>query len=46
MKILDWLRPGIKVKRFIMLAVMGMLLITFALAEILVNFREYEFKYT
>lgn len=45
MKILDWLRPGIKVKRFVILALMGILFITFALAEILVKSRQYEFKY-
>ncbi len=33
MKIIDWLRPGIKVKRWILLAAMGILFIAFALIE-------------
>ncbi|WP_125154018.1 gluconeogenesis factor YvcK family protein [Clostridium rectalis] len=33
MKIIDWLRPGIKVKRWVLLAAMGILFIAFALLE-------------
>lgn len=33
MKFLDWLRPGIKIKRWVMLAVLGLLLIIFGLVE-------------
>ncbi|WP_027625204.1 uridine diphosphate-N-acetylglucosamine-binding protein YvcK [Clostridium lundense] len=33
MKIIDWLRPGIKVKRWVLLAAMGILFIAFALIE-------------
>ena len=29
MKLIDWLRPGIKVKRWVLLAIMGILLIVF-----------------
>lgn len=34
MKFMDWMRPGIKVKRWIMLAIMGILLITQGLIEV------------
>lgn len=35
MKIIDWLRPGIKVKRWLTFGIMGIMLITFGLAEII-----------
>lgn len=35
MKLIDWLRPGIKVKRWVTFGVMGIMLITFGLAEII-----------
>ncbi len=41
MKMLDWLRPGIKVKRWIMLAFLGILLITMGVSYIL-NRAEYQ----
>lgn len=44
MKILDWLRPGIKVKRWILLGSMGILFIAFALLEF-VRHRLYSFYY-
>ncbi|WP_097027305.1 gluconeogenesis factor YvcK family protein [Clostridium peptidivorans] len=44
MKILDWLRPGIKVKRWILLGAMGILFIAFALLEF-VRHRLYSFYY-
>ncbi|NEZ46735.1 YvcK family protein [Clostridium niameyense] len=37
MKLMDWLRPGIKVKRWILLAVMGILLIVFGMLEFVRN---------
>lgn len=37
MKIVDWLRPGIKVKRWIMLGTMGILLIIFGMLEFVRN---------
>jgi hypothetical protein len=40
MKIVDWLRPGIKVKRWILLGFMGVLFITFGALEF-VNRRFY-----
>lgn len=33
MKIIDWMRPGIKVKRWIVLGIMGILLIVFGMLE-------------
>lgn len=44
MRILDWLRPGIKVKRWILLGAMGILFIAFALLEF-VRHRLYSFYY-
>lgn len=44
MKIIDWLRPGIKVKRWILLASMGILFIAFALIEF-VRHRLYSIYY-
>lgn len=44
MKIIDWLRPGIKVKRWISLAFMGILLISFGILEIN-TYRTYAIKY-
>ena len=35
MKIMDWFRPGIKVKRWVLLGIMGILLIFFGLLEVL-----------
>lgn len=37
MKLMDWLRPGVKVKRWILLAVMGILLIVFGMLEFVRN---------
>lgn len=37
MKLMDWLRPGIKVKRWVLLAVMGILLIVFGMLEFVRN---------
>lgn len=37
MKIIDWLRPGIKVKRWILLGAMGILLIIFGMLEFVRN---------
>ncbi|MHC1719958.1 MAG: uridine diphosphate-N-acetylglucosamine-binding protein YvcK [Clostridiaceae bacterium] len=44
MKINDWLRPGIKVKRWILLGLMGILFITFGVLEF-VNRRFYSIYY-
>lgn len=44
MKIVDWLRPGIKVKRWVMLGAMGVLFIIFGVIEF-VNRRFYSFYY-
>ena len=44
MKLIDWLRPGIKVKRWILLAIMGILLIAFGLLEF-VNHHLYSIYY-
>lgn len=44
MKIVDWLRPGIKVKRWILLGLMGILFITFGVLEF-VNRRFYSIYY-
>lgn len=33
MKFVDWIKPGIKIKRWIMLGIMGIMLISFALIE-------------
>jgi uncharacterized cofD-like protein len=35
MKIIDWLRPGINVKRWVLLGIMGILLIFFGLLEVI-----------
>lgn len=44
MKIVDWLRPGIKVKRWVMLGSMGILFIVFGILEF-VNRRFYSMYY-
>lgn len=44
MRIVDWLRPGIKVKRWVMLGAMGVLFIIFGVIEF-VNRRFYSFYY-
>ncbi|OBR91896.1 MULTISPECIES: gluconeogenesis factor YvcK family protein [Clostridium] len=44
MKIVDWLRPGIKVKRWVMLGAMGVLFIIFGVIEF-VNRRFYSLYY-
>ncbi|MFL0196062.1 uridine diphosphate-N-acetylglucosamine-binding protein YvcK [Clostridium sp. WILCCON 0269] len=44
MKIIDWFRPGIKVKRWVMLGVMGVLFIIFGVIEF-INRRFYSFYY-
>lgn len=44
MKIIDWLRPGIKVKRWVLLGVMGILLLIFGLLE-LERHRFYSIEY-
>lgn len=44
MKIMDWLKPGIKVKRWIAFGVLGILLIAFGFTE-LVNKRVYDIYY-
>lgn len=41
MKLIDWIRPGIKVKRWVMLGILGIMLITFGLAEIINKSRFY-----
>ncbi|AGK98361.1 gluconeogenesis factor YvcK family protein [Clostridium pasteurianum] len=46
MKIIDWIRPGIKVKRWVMLGIMGIMLITFGLAEIINKSRFYSYEYS
>ncbi|MDF2503658.1 gluconeogenesis factor YvcK family protein [Clostridium sp.] len=45
MKLLDWIRPGIKVKRWVMLGILGIMLITFGLAEIINKSRFYSKEY-
>lgn len=45
MKIVDWLRPGIKVKRWIMFAIMGLMFILFGLLQFL-KYRLYYYAYT
>lgn len=45
MKIIDWIRPGIKVKRWVMLGILGVMLITFGLAEIINKSRFYSMEY-
>ncbi|ADL50156.1 gluconeogenesis factor YvcK family protein [Clostridium cellulovorans] len=45
MKFLDWFRPGIKVKRWVFLASMGILFIAFGIAEIALRFRYYNGYY-
>ena len=44
MKIADWLKPGIKVKRWIVFGILGILLIAFGFTE-LVNKRAYFIEY-
>lgn len=41
MKIIDWLRPGIKVKRWVTFGIMGVMMIAFGLAEIINKGRFY-----
>ena len=41
MKIFDWLRPGIKVKRWVMLLTLGVLLITMGVVEYIEYGRTY-----
>ena len=45
MKIFDWLRPGIKVKRWGMLALMGILLITMGVVELVEKRWYYDSRY-
>ncbi|WP_010234832.1 gluconeogenesis factor YvcK family protein [Clostridium arbusti] len=45
MKLLDWIRPGIRVKRWVMLGILGIMLITFGLAEIINKSRFYSKEY-
>lgn len=45
MKIFDWLRPGIKVKRWVMLATMGILLIAMGLVEFVERGWVYDYRY-
>lgn len=44
MRIIDWLKPGVKVKRWILLGILGILLIAFGLIEF-VQHRLYYFMY-
>lgn len=44
MRIIDWLKPGIKVKRWIIFGILGVLLIAFGFTE-LVNRRLYDLYY-
>ena len=44
MKLEDWLKPGIKVKRWTIFGIFGVLLIAFGFTE-LVNKRLYDFSY-
>ena len=44
MKILDWLKPGIRVKRWLIFGILGILLIAFGFTE-LVNKRVYDIYY-
>jgi uncharacterized cofD-like protein len=44
MKLVDWVRPGIKVKRWVMLGIMGVMLITFALSEAINKGRFYYYS--
>ena len=44
MRILDWLKPGIKVKRWVAFGILGILLIAFGFTE-LVNRRIYDIYY-
>ena len=46
MKIIDWFRPGIKVKRWIMFGVLGIMMMTFGLSEAMRNSRYYSKEYT
>ncbi|PJI07834.1 MULTISPECIES: gluconeogenesis factor YvcK family protein [Clostridium] len=45
MKFIDWIKPGIKVKRWIMLGGMGVLFISFALAELITKGSYYSVYY-
>lgn len=45
MKFFDWLRPGIRIKRWIMLAILGVLLIVFGLVEDIKNGMYYSASY-
>lgn len=45
MKFFNWLRPGIKIKRWVMLAVLGLLLIIFGMVENIKNGRFYTTSY-
>ncbi|GKX68034.1 gluconeogenesis factor YvcK family protein [Inconstantimicrobium mannanitabidum] len=44
MRLIDWLKPGIKVKRWIVYAILGVLMIAFGLNELVVH-RVYYFSY-
>ena len=44
MKLLDWLKPGIKVKRWILFAILGILLIAFGFTELVMH-RVYDLAY-
>ncbi|AAK78492.1 putative cofD-like protein [Clostridium acetobutylicum] len=45
MKFIDWIKPGIKLKRWIMLGGMGVLFISFALAELITKGSYYNVYY-
>ncbi|URZ17935.1 gluconeogenesis factor YvcK family protein [Clostridium felsineum] len=45
MKFIDWIKPGIKLKRWIMLGGMGVLFISFALAELITKGSYYNLYY-
>jgi len=45
MKIFDWLRPGIKVKRWVMLAILGILLIAMGIVEFVYRGWIYDIRY-
>ncbi|MDD3224243.1 MAG: YvcK family protein [Clostridium sp.] len=46
MKLIDWLRPGIKVKRWILFGILGVMIITFGLTEFILKARYYSFEYS
>lgn len=46
MKLIDWLRPGIKVKRWIIFGILGVMIITFGLTEFILKARYYSFEYS